>query len=88
MVMQARYSEQGRDGRVLAVYTAVGQNKNVMSLSHYAVCSFVHALQRDAHPFCPKLSREQNRNRHRLEAGAADVADLREIFIREDRRIQ
>lgn len=59
-----------------------------MALGHYTVSRLIHALKGDAHTFGPKLSREQDRNRHRLEAGTADVADLGEILIGEDRRIQ
>ncbi|MNN18946.1 hypothetical protein D3C81_1321660 [compost metagenome] len=88
VVMQAGYSQQCRDCCILTVYTPVGQNKNIMSLSHNTVSRFIHAFQGNTHSFCSKLSREQDRNGHRLEAGTADMTDLREILVGEDRRFQ
>ncbi|MNC48746.1 hypothetical protein D3C75_978810 [compost metagenome] len=81
MVMQAGNGEQCRNSGILTVYATVGQNQNVVAFGHDTVSGLIHPFQCDAQPFRSKLSREQNRNRHRLEPCTADMADLREILI-------
>ncbi len=88
MVMQAGHGKQCRNRRILTVYTAVGQYKNVMSLGHDTVSGLVHAFKCEPHAFSTKLSREQNWNRHRFEACTADMADLSKILIGKNWRIQ
>ncbi|MNI35266.1 hypothetical protein D3C73_892860 [compost metagenome] len=73
---------------MISINVTVRQNNDVVPFGDYAVGCLTQCIKRLLQACLTLVSREQNRYCNSLEARTTDMTQLREFFIRQNRRFQ